>query len=85
MILEDERRQLIKQIQHNIAELAILNDGIRNPLAIIEAVLELKLGNFHSEILTQISRIDSMVTQLDKRWAESEKIFLYLQKHNGIS
>jgi|GEM_PF-5303244 len=85
MRIEDERKQLIKQIQRNMAELMILNDGIRNPLAIIEAVLEFKPNNCHEEVLTQISRIDSMVCQLDKRWAESEKIFSYLQKHYGIS
>ena len=85
MTLEDERRQLIRQIQRNMAELMILNDGIRNPLAIVEAVLEFKPNNCHEEVLTQISRIDAMVSQLDKRWAESEKIFSYLQKHYGIS
>ncbi len=62
MTLEDERKQLIRQIQRNMAELMILNDGIRNPLAIVEAVLEFKPNNCHEEILTQISRIDTMVS-----------------------
>jgi len=84
MALEDERAQLIRQIQRNMTELMILNDGIRNPLAIVEAVLELKPINCRDEILMQISRIDTMVNQLDKRWAESEKVFSYLQKHYGI-
>ncbi len=85
MRLEDERKQLIRQIQRNMAELMILNDGIRNPLAIIEAALEVKPNNCHEEVFTQISRIDSMVCQLEKRWAESEKIFSYLQKYYGIN
>lgn len=85
MTLEDERAKLLRQIQRNIAELTILNDGIRNPLAIIEAVLDLRPDECQDEILKQIARIDAMITQLDKRWAESEKIFSYLQKHYGIT
>ena len=85
MTLEEERTNLIKQIQKNIAELSILNDGIRNPLSIIETILERGSEGGREEIEDQIARIDSMVNQLDKRWAESEKIFSYLQKHYGIS
>jgi chromosome segregation ATPase len=84
MRLEEEREKLMKQIQRNIAELSILNDGIRNPLSIIEATLEVNPERPHEEIHRQIDRIDAMITQLDKRWAESEKIFSYLNKHYGI-
>lgn len=85
MSLEEERSKLMNQIQRNIAELSILNDGIRNPLAIIETALEIGPTGGRETIQAQIARIDAMITQLDKRWAESEKIFTYLQKHYGIS
>lgn len=85
MNLEEEREKLMTQIQRNIAELSILNDGIRNPLAIIETILEMEPEWGREEISTQIARIDAMVTQLDRRWVESEKIFSYLQKHYGMT
>ncbi|MDD1727988.1 MAG: PAS domain S-box protein [Methanospirillum sp.] len=85
MRMERERAQLLRQIQCNIAELAILNDGIRNPLAVIEVMLETHREDAHHEILSQIARIDAMVSQLDKRWIDSETIFTYLQKHYGIT
>ncbi len=85
MILEEERNRLMGQIQRNIAELSILNDGIRNPLSIIETILEMEPEWGHQEISAQIARIDAMVTQLDRRWVESEKIFSYLQKHYGMN
>lgn len=85
MTLEAERERLLEQIQLNMTELATLNDGIRNPLAIIEAILELKPEDCHEEVQNQVSRIDAMVTQLDKRWIESEKVLSYLRKHYGIT
>ncbi len=85
MRLENERGRLLEQIQLNMTELATLNDGIRNPLAIIEALLELRPEDCHEEVHTQVARIDGMVTQLDRRWIESEKVLSYLRKHYGIS
>ncbi|PWR76347.1 PAS domain S-box protein [Methanospirillum stamsii] len=84
--LEQERDIALSQIKHNLACLAILNDGIRNPLNIILAFSDL-LGDQRliEEISLQIERIDMMVSQLDKRWIESEKILDYLRKHHHLS
>lgn len=84
MNLEAEREQLLEQIQRNMAELATLNDGIRNPLTIIETMLDIHPATCHDEVHRQVARIDAMVTQLDRRWCESEKVLLYLRKHYGI-
>lgn len=80
----EEREQLLEQIQRNMAELATLNDGIRNPLTIIETMLDIRPATCHDEVHRQVARIDAMVTQLDRRWCESEKVLSYLCKHYGI-
>lgn len=80
-LLEREKSVAIKQIQRNFAELAILNDGIRNPLMVIGMLSDLKCPEIHDSVTTQIQQIDQFVTQLDKRWIESESVLRFLQKH----
>lgn len=79
-----ERKKLISQIEKNLAELAILNDGIRNPLSVISVVADLYLPDHSEMILKEVDRIDDMITQLDRRWIESEKILNFLQRHYGM-
>jgi PAS domain S-box-containing protein len=83
--LEEERKKLIHQIQGNIAELAILNDGIRNPLSIILSRAEQLENDDGDIIMDEVSRIDDIVTNLDKRWIDSVKIFSYLEKHHQMT
>ena len=79
-----ERKRLISQIEKNLAELAILNDGIRNPLSVISVVADLYLPDHSEMVLKEVDRIDNMITQLDRRWIESEKILNFLQRHYGM-
>ena len=83
-ILKKEKKIGVAQINRNLAELAILNDAIRNPLSVIltyTATLEPVLAG---QIEGEISRIDQMITQLDIRWAESENILEFLRRHYRI-
>ncbi|MCA1915245.1 transporter substrate-binding domain-containing protein [Methanospirillum hungatei] len=81
---EYENELALAQIKKNIAELSILNDGIRNPLTII-ATLSENLGPYENAIIQeQIKKIDLLINQLDIRWVESEKIINYLRKHHDI-
>jgi len=81
--IEQEKEKALFQIERNLAELSILNDGIRNPLTIIQTVAEGDVMD--SEIIiAQVERIDSLIKTLDKRWVENEKILSYLQKHHNI-
>ena len=77
-----ERDAVLVQIQKNLAQLAILNDEIRNPLTIIMAYAELP-GNPRAvdQIYEQIRRIDEIVNHLDQRWIESEKVLTAIRKH----
>jgi PAS domain S-box-containing protein len=81
--LEREKDAAAAQIQENIAKLAILNDGIRNPLTIIATFTELSADTKTADlILAEISRIDEMVNSLDREWIKSEKILNFLKKHD---
>ncbi len=82
---EAERENAITQIQRNIAELSLLNDGIRNPLTVILGATEMYGNEGIPLIEEQVRRIDAMINQLDQRWNESEKIFSYLKKHYGVT
>ena len=88
ILLEEEKEKLTTQIQENIAKLAILNDGIRNPLTIITALTDMSgtmnPADIDSQIREQISRIDDMVQSLDQEWINSVKILEYLRKHHHI-
>jgi len=45
---ELEKAQLLKQIEENISQLAILNDEIRNPLTVIVGVVDMDMENLTS-------------------------------------
>jgi len=81
---EEERSRMIQQIERNLAELAVLNDGIRNPLTVIMLVVDELDESISSPVLTQVRAIDNLIDQLDKRWIESEKILQFLRKHNYL-
>lgn len=83
--LEEENATAVSQLKRNLAELAILNDGIRNPLAVILACAEFQNDTSFNCIIKQVWEIDKMIDQLDSRWIESEKILKFLEKHYRIS
>lgn len=79
---EKEKDIALVQIQMNLAQLAILNDEIRNPLTIIAAYVDM-IGEPRQvdPIILQIQRIDGIINHLDQRWIESEKVLNALRKH----
>ncbi|OQA52075.1 MAG: hypothetical protein BWY45_03240 [Euryarchaeota archaeon ADurb.Bin294] len=83
---EQEKQALLSQIERNLGEFAILNDGIRNPLAVITGWLSMM--DLHEEerstLMHQIKQIDEMITKLDRRWVESEKVLGFLRRHYAI-
>ncbi|UUX93107.1 PAS domain S-box protein [Methanoplanus endosymbiosus] len=74
----------LHQIEENIAQLAILNDKIRNPLTIIIGLADLGGEIFKDKIIEQSMEINDIITRLDRGWLESAKIRDYLTKHHGI-
>jgi len=83
---ETEKQALLAQIERNLGEFAILNDGIRNPLAVITGWLSMmEIGDKErGTLMHQIKQIDEMITQLDRRWVESEKVLGFLRRHYAI-
>ena len=80
--VEEENARALEQIEKNLAELSILNDGIRNPLTIIESLTEDQPVDT-GLIIKQIRAIDDLIKTLDQRWMDSDKILTYLRKHHG--
>lgn len=79
--LEKEKDTALVQIQKNLAQLAILNDEIRNPLSIILAYAEMLDSEATDHIIEQTKRIDGIVNHLDQRWMQSEKVLTAIRKH----
>lgn len=84
--LEREKDVALIQIQKNLAQLAILNDEIRNPLTIIMTYADmLEDPRVIDQITDQVQRIDEIVNHLDQRWVESEKVLTAIRKHYHLS
>ena len=80
--LEEElKREGISQIGQNMLKFQILNDQIRNPLQVIKGYLSLDNTKYSDAINEQVGIINSLVTQLDIGWVESEKVQMFFQKH----
>ncbi len=83
--LEQEKDAALIQIQKNLAQLAVLNDGIRNPLTVITILADmLEDHKMTEQVRIQTKQIDDMVTQLDNRWADSEKVLSVIRKHYQV-
>lgn len=80
---EKEKQLALTQIQKNLGELAILNDGIRNPLTVIQGYSSLQAPELYEKIKVQIQKIDDIVSQLDRRWCQSASVLNFLNRHYG--
>ncbi|RLI74360.1 hypothetical protein DRO97_06015 [Archaeoglobales archaeon] len=80
--LSEMRKKAIEQIDHNIEQLAILVDHIRNPLASIVALAEMHVEDkeIADKILKQAERIEDVIEKLDKSWLESDKVREFLKR-----
>ena len=79
--MEMEKKKALEQIEQNIEQFAILNDHIRNPLAVIMGLSSLAPGEISDKIILQAREIDRIVTQLDRGWVESEKVRDFIKRH----
>jgi PAS domain S-box-containing protein len=73
----------LEQIEHNMEQFQVLNDMIRNPLAVIMLIASLIEGENGARIADQVRIIDDLVTKLDRGWVESSKVRDFLLKHYG--
>lgn len=82
--LQQLERAALEQIQENLAQMAALNDEIRNPLAVIVGLADLEEPAFAQKIIVQVKSINDLVTQLDQGWVASEKVRGFLRRHYQI-
>lgn len=80
-IFNETEREGIIQIEKNMEQFQILNDQIRNPLAMILTYINMDECIHRNQIIEAIKRIDDLVTQLDKGWVESEKVRSFLLRN----
>ena len=82
-----ELKVALGQIEKNIHYFATSVDQIRNPLAIISGIAELKIQDSiqSKKILTQIDRINEIILRLDEGWNESEEVKKFLKNREMLS
>ncbi|NMC77483.1 MAG: PAS domain S-box protein [Candidatus Methanofastidiosa archaeon] len=82
-----ELKLALSQIEKNIHYFATSVDQIRNPLAIISGIAELKIQDkkLSERILTQIDRINEIILRLDTGWHESEEVKKFLKNREMLS
>jgi len=83
-MMQEIEKRAFEQIEKNINQLSILNDHIRNPLAVIVGLADMEGGACGEKILVQAREIDRIITTLDMGWLESEKIREFMRKHYGV-
>lgn len=80
---KEMEKQGIIQIEKNMEQFQILNDEIRNPLAVIMSIISLHDDEESRIVLEQIDHINNLVSRLDHGWVESEKVRSFFIKHYG--
>jgi PAS domain S-box-containing protein len=79
--MEIAKMRAINQLNRNIEHFAILIDGIRNPLAILSGLAEMKMGGeMQKTVMEQVLKIEKILKRLDEGWLESEDIRNFLKK-----
>ncbi|MBN2733757.1 MAG: PAS domain S-box protein [Methanomicrobiaceae archaeon] len=81
---EKREKAALVQIEDNLEQLATLNDQIRNPLAVITGIVDLKCPDSSVPIIEQVKRIDNIISMLDAGWVRSEKVWEFLKTNYGI-
>ncbi len=81
---EEKISGAVVQISRNVEEMAILNDSIRNPLAIIVGLADLEGGETNRRIIKAAGDIDNIISRLDRGWIESEKVRRFLRVHHQL-
>lgn len=82
-----ELKMALGQIEKNIHYFATSVDQIRNPLAIISGIAELKIHDTKQsqDILKQIDKINEIILKLDEGWNESEEVKKFLKSREMLS
>ena len=79
---DEQIRNSLVQIENDLVQMALFNDQIRNPLAVIIALLDSDhASKTNTKICEQVYKIDALITTLDRQYMNSEKVREFLRKH----
>ncbi len=78
--LIEEQKIALRQIGKNMAQLAALNDEIRNPLTLISMSAGMQGDSQQNKILEGVNMINTLVDRLDQGFTESEKVRKFLKR-----
>ncbi|WFN37246.1 PAS domain S-box protein [Methanomicrobium antiquum] len=81
---ENREKAALTQIEENLEQLATLNDQIRNPLAVIAGIVDLKCPESSEKIFEQVRIINDIISMLDAGWVRSKKVWDFLKGNYGI-
>ncbi len=82
---EAELSCALKAIDQNLYAMSLLNDRIRNPLAIILSSCEMcKNGDMTGRVQDAINAIDDLIIKIDNGWVESETVRNYLKRYYSM-
>jgi len=71
---EEAWEEAFAQIEANIYQASLLNDQIRNPMAVIMGLADLEGGERMEKIINGVKKRDDIITRLDRGVLESELI-----------
>jgi len=79
---DEKIRNSLVQIESDLEQMALFNDQIRNPLAVIAALLDREQeSKTNTMIREQAFKINALITTLDGEYLKSEKVREFLRKH----
>jgi PAS domain S-box-containing protein len=79
---EEEVQKSLVQIESDLEQMALFNDQIRNPLAVMIALLDREQESpVNARIRGQVYKINDLITTLDRQYSSSEKVREFLRKH----
>ncbi|HOM95543.1 MAG: PAS domain S-box protein [Candidatus Methanofastidiosa archaeon] len=78
-----ERKKALIQIENNIEHFAHLIDHIRNPLAILNTYVQVKINDpeIKQDLQAHIDKIDEIIKQLDEGWMDTEETRKFLKSY----
>ncbi|HNZ59937.1 MAG: sensory histidine kinase AtoS [Candidatus Methanofastidiosum methylothiophilum] len=78
-----ERKKALVQIENNIEHFAHLIDHIRNPLAILNTYVQVRISDpeIKQDLQAHIDKIDETIKQLDEGWMDTEDTRKFLKSY----
>ncbi len=79
--LKETIRKAYEQIEQHIEQFAILIEGTKNPLAVIDGLARIKGDETSKKINKQVERIEKILKRIDSECLDAEKVKDFLKKH----